>query len=322
MRIVVIGATGQIGTRVVEVAYRDGHEVVGISRRRPAAPAVDWRTADAADPEQLIPALRGAEVVIATLGLRYDIATWRDQWPPLTRSVVAAVRAAEVPLVWLDNCYPYGMTETPITEESPVAPCSRMGRVRAEVDDLLTAAADEQLPITVARAADYLGSGVETTLVRWSTLEKAARPGGRRTRLAWIGDPDTTHSYAAAGEVARSLLTLATREERTSQRTWLLPALQPVSGREICRLLAERSGHDVTPMALPTAVLTVAGWVSPLARASNDMAYLSDRDFLVDDTRFRTAFEWGAPGTVGELLDQELTGTGPSPVRPFEDSTG
>lgn len=309
MRIVVIGATGQIGARVVEVAHRDGHEVVGVSRHSPATPPVDWRTADASDPEQLTAALRDAEVVIATLGLPYTIAAWSKTWVPLTRSTVTAVRAAEVPLVWLDNCYPYGVSTTPINEESPIAPCSRMGRVRAGVNDILEEASGAGTPITVARAADFLGRGVETTLVRWSALEKAARAGDRRTRLPWIGDPDTAHSYASADEVARSLVTLATREDRTAQPTWLLPALQPVTGREICRLLSERSGHEITAMALPKAVLTVAGWVSPLAQASNDMAYLSDRDFLVDDTRFRTAFEWGPAGTVGELLDQEFGNT-------------
>ncbi|WOP17585.1 NAD(P)H-binding protein [Raineyella sp. LH-20] len=307
MRIAVIGATGQIGARVIETAHHDGHEVVGISRRPPTAPPVDWRAVDAADPDQLATALRGADVVVATLGLHYDIATWTAQWSPLTRSVIAAVRAAEVPMVWLDNCYPYGETTAPITEETAFAPCSRMGRVRAEVADILTTAVADGTPITVARAADFLGPGVETTLLRWSTLEKAGRAGDRRTRLAWIGDPDTTHSYASADEVARSLVALATCEERTSQPTWLLPALEPVTGREICGMLAQRSGHEVVPAVLPPAVLTVAGWVSPLVRASNDMAYLSDRDFLVDDVRFRTAFGWGPAGTVADLLDRELS---------------
>ncbi len=310
MRIVVIGATGQIGTRVVAIAHRAGHQVIGVSRHTPDRPPVDWHPADASDPEQLAGALADADRVIATLGLRYDIGTWRDRWVPLARSVTAAVRAAGVPLVWLDNCYPYGITTAPITEDTPFVPVSRMGQVRADVAEVLAGAVQEGARITVARAADFLGRNVDTTLVAWSGLEKAARS-GRRTRLTWIGDPDTRHAYASADEVAEALVALATGDPGVTPdgapgATWLLPALEPVTGREICALLARHSGHDVTPATLPKPLLTVAGWVSPLVRASNDMAYLSDHDFLVDDSRFRSAYAWRPRGTVAGLLDHEL----------------
>ncbi|QGF24180.1 NAD-dependent epimerase/dehydratase family protein [Raineyella fluvialis] len=303
MRIAVIGATGQIGTRLVASGLQAGHEVVGISRHRPTTTSADWRSVDAEDPEALTVALRGADAVVTTLGLRYDIATWRDRWVPLTRSVVDAARGAGTALLWLDNCYPYGLPGTPITEQTPIAPRSRMGAVRAEVHEVLRSAA-EQLPITVARAADFLGPGVETTLVPWSSLVRASRPGPRRTRLPWIGDPDTSHQYASADEVSRALLTLAEHDPDGpgALTTWILPALAPVTGRDLCTVLARLCGHAVTALVLPQTLLRVVGGVSPLVRASNDMAYLSRHDFLVDDTRFRTAFDWGPVGTVAELL--------------------
>ncbi len=308
MRITVIGATGQIGARVVRTALQSGHQVTGVSHHTPSSPPTEWRAVDAADPDQLADALEGADVAIATLGLPYRIDTWTTQWPPLARSVTSAVRATSTPLVWLDNCYLYGLTRGPVTEDAPVAPCSRMGQARAEGFSILREAG-EHTPVVVARAADFIGPGVETTLVPWSGLARAADPDRRGgVRLPWIGDPETSHSYASADEVARGLLTLAEDRGRTPGDLWHLPALRPVTGREICDILSRLSGNQVRPLAVPKGLLGVAGWFSPLARASNDMGYLSQNGFLLDDSRFRTAFGAAASGDAAGTESQDTAG--------------
>lgn len=73
MRIVVLGATGRVGTHVVEQALAAGHAVTAVVRSsRPLHPSVqpfncDLLTASAAD---LIPALSGADSVLSCLGHR------------------------------------------------------------------------------------------------------------------------------------------------------------------------------------------------------------------------------------------------------------
>jgi putative NADH-flavin reductase len=70
MRIVVLGAAGRTGARVVELAAQRGHEVVAVARSRPRVPAgVEARAADAADPAALREAVAGAEAVISCLGV-------------------------------------------------------------------------------------------------------------------------------------------------------------------------------------------------------------------------------------------------------------
>ena len=67
MRVVVTGATGNVGSRVVEALIDDAtvESVVAVSRREPSAPppGVDWRGVDLADgvPDDL---LRGADAVV------------------------------------------------------------------------------------------------------------------------------------------------------------------------------------------------------------------------------------------------------------------
>ncbi len=67
MRIVVIGATGNAGTSVLDALSRDDgvESILGIARRRPGLelPKVAWLEADVAG-DPLEPLLRGADVVI------------------------------------------------------------------------------------------------------------------------------------------------------------------------------------------------------------------------------------------------------------------
>ena len=67
MRIAITGATGNIGTSLVQAMQEDARfeSIVGISRRRPAIPfpKVTWATADI-ERDDLVPHLAGADVVV------------------------------------------------------------------------------------------------------------------------------------------------------------------------------------------------------------------------------------------------------------------
>lgn len=303
MRIAVIGAGGQIGHRLVRVLGGQGRQVAAIARRPPAealATGVDWRTADAGDADGLARALAGCEVAVATLGLPYDLVAWETRWPALARSVSAAVGATGARLVWLDNCYAYGRTTGPIAEDCPLRPASRMGAARARGSAILADAEASGLQLTVARAADFIGRGVDTTVLSWRALSGARRTG----RLSWIGDPRTVHSYARADEVAEALAALALRASATG--TWHLPALLPTTGGQLCAALGELAGRRVRPLPVPGWSMRLAGPFSPAARAAADMAYLTAEDFVLDDGRFRAAFDWGPPLSVGRALELEF----------------
>lgn len=131
MRIVVTGATGNVGTRVIEALLARGpgeHEIVGLARRKPQwqLPGVRWVCADVSrDP--LEPIMRGADAVIH---LAWLIQPARDR--ELTdrvnidgsRRVFEAVAAAGVPaLVHASSVAAYSPPEDPrepVDEEAPL----------------------------------------------------------------------------------------------------------------------------------------------------------------------------------------------------------
>lgn len=102
-RIVVTGATGNVGTAVLRALQRDPavEEIVGIARRRPAGAApqkVRWVTADVAR-DALAPLFVGADVVIHLAWLiqpSRDEATMKTVNVEGTRRVLAACAEARV----------------------------------------------------------------------------------------------------------------------------------------------------------------------------------------------------------------------------------
>ncbi|GJG95728.1 NAD(P)-dependent oxidoreductase [Cupriavidus pauculus] len=89
MKIAIIGATGNVGSRLTDEALRRGHTVAALARHASALPARDGVTAhdvDVADNQALAAALRGNDVAISTVRFLQTTAG----------QIVAAVKAAGI----------------------------------------------------------------------------------------------------------------------------------------------------------------------------------------------------------------------------------
>ncbi|CBJ40151.1 conserved hypothethical protein, NAD(P)-binding (plasmid) [Ralstonia solanacearum CMR15] len=90
MKIAIIGATGRVGTRLIDEALRRGHQVTAIARtasKLPARAGLTAKDADVADQAALVGALAGHDVVFSTVRF---LQTSADQ-------IVGAVKQAGVP---------------------------------------------------------------------------------------------------------------------------------------------------------------------------------------------------------------------------------
>jgi len=89
MKIAIIGATGNVGTRLTEEALRRGHSVTALARqasRLQTRDGVTTRDVDVADAKALADALRGNDVVISTVRFLQTTAT----------QIADAVKAAQI----------------------------------------------------------------------------------------------------------------------------------------------------------------------------------------------------------------------------------
>ena len=106
-RLHVVFGTGQVGNALAAHLAGMGMAVRAVSRHRPPALAgVDWRAADAAEPEAAADAAKGASVIYQCLNAPYN--QWPERFPPLQRGVLAAAERTGALLVSLENLYGYG----------------------------------------------------------------------------------------------------------------------------------------------------------------------------------------------------------------------
>jgi nucleoside-diphosphate-sugar epimerase len=291
-RLHVVFGTGQVGSALAERLASLGIPVRAVSRSRPAArPGIDWRAADASDPEAAADAAKGASVIYQCLNAPYT--QWPERFPPLQRGVLAAAERTGALLVSLENLYGYGPTGgRPMTEDLPLAATTAKGRTRAAMTAELLAAADAgRVRIAIGRASDFFGAGV----TQGSTLGERVFGNALAGRRAdFIGNPGLPHTYSYVPDIAAGLATLGT-DARAAGQVWHLPGPQTVTTRALLDLVADQVGHPVGVRSVPKLAVRALGLASPMMRGLAEVSYQFDEPFVLDTSKYESVF--GVTGT-------------------------
>ena len=148
MRVVVTGASGNVGTSLLRALASDDQvdEIVGLARRRPSreVPKTEWRSADV-ERNDLESIFRGADCVVHlawTIQPSHDLAALRRTNVDGSERVFRAVAETGVPsLVYASSvgAYSPGPKHRPVDESWPTegTPTSFYSRHKAEVEGLL-----------------------------------------------------------------------------------------------------------------------------------------------------------------------------------------
>ena len=283
----IVFGTGQVGHALIEQLARSGNDVRAVSMHRPRAlpEGVDWRAADATDPEAAADASKGASVVYQCLNAPYT--KWPELFPPLQRGVLAAAERTGAVLVTLENLYAYGSSGgRPMTEDHPLAATTVKGRTRAAMTrELLAAAEAGRVRIAIGRASDIFGAGATQTALGSRVFANALA--GKRADF--IGNLDLPHTYSYVPDVANGLATLGT-DERAIGGSWHLPGPETVTTRAIIELVAGGVGRPVGVRVVPTLAVRALGLFSPMMRGLAEMAYEFEEPFVLDTTKYRSTF--------------------------------
>ena len=259
-----------------------------------------WRAADATDLDAAADVAKGASAVYQCLNAPYT--RWPDLFPPLQRGALAAAERAGALLVTLENVYAYGPTGgKPMTEDLPLAATTSKGRTRAAMTmELPTATAADWVRIAIGRASDFFGAGATESTLGERVFGNAVA--GKRADF--IGNPDLPHTYSYVPDIAAGLATLGT-DERAAGQVWHLPGPETVTTRALLNLVAAEAWPTLSQSAtFPALVLRAMGLVSPLMRGLAEMAYEFEEPFILDTTKFESAF-----GTAATPLATAITDT-------------
>ncbi|AOS63258.1 NAD-dependent epimerase/dehydratase family protein [Actinoalloteichus hymeniacidonis] len=327
IRVVVVGATGNVGTALVRTLAGDSRvaSIVGVARRQPSwrPPKTTWRTADITD-DDLVEIFRGADVVVH-LAWRFqpthspDV-TWRTNVLGGIR-VFEAVAFAGVPaLVYASSVAAYspGPKNRGVDESWPTHgwPGAAYSREKAYLERVLDTVEDSQPDLRVVRirpgfilqrqAAQqqrrlFAGPLIPSVLLR---------PGG----IPVVPDlPGLRFQVLHAQDVAEAFRLAALSRSAGGFNL----AAEPIVDAE---LLADCLDATVVRLpARPVRAAMSAAWRLRAVAASPDLLDTLLRLPVLDTTRARVELGWSPVHTSRDALGEFFLGlrTGPGPTPPL-----
>lgn len=274
MRYLVIGG-GQIARALVADIEARREEAVVL--RRTAEPVGSARliVGDAADAPTVLAAAQGAAAILHCVHAAYSPEAWRRELPGPERAAMDAAAALGIPVVFPESVYAFGVGAQRLSEDSPIAPASPLGEVRAEL--LAARAAHPALTASVV-ASDLLGPTASRTgaVILGQVLLPAAAG-----KTAWVlGAPDAPHAVTAIADLSAAMLAIAREPARWipgGNAVLLAPTGPARSQRAMAgdaATLAGAKGPSVR--RLPAWLLRGLGVASPMLRQLHRQLYLWD----------------------------------------------
>jgi UDP-glucose 4-epimerase len=316
MRVVVVGASGNVGTSLLQALAADPSvdEILGVARRRPRLelPRTTWATADIAS-DELTVHFRGADCVVHLAWLiqpSRDRATTRAVNVDGSRRVFEAVAAAGVPsLVYASSvgAYSPGPKDRFVDESWPTGGIrsSFYSRDKAEVETILDRFEGEHPDIRVVRLRPGLifKAGAASGIRRLFVGPFLPSPLLQRSLIPIVPAIDRLRFQAVHSlDVGRAYHRAVVGDARGAFNIAAQPVLDPP---ELGRLLGARP-VPVSPRVLRGAV--TASWKLRLQPSPPGWLDMALEVPLLDVTRAQRELGWTPAYTAGDALLELLDG--------------
>jgi len=287
----ILGSTGIIGKEVAKELCRSYTKDIRLVSRNPhPVNATDQLfKADLLNRDQVFEAVKGSEIVYLTVGIQYSAKLWAEQWPVIMRNVVEACIAEKAKLVFFDNVYSYGKVDGVMTEETPYNPCSKKGKIRMQVINMMMQEVEKgNLEALIARAPDFYGPETPLSFVNVTVFDNLAK--GKKAQ--WMGNDRKKHSFIYTPDAGKATAILGNTPSAFNQ-VWHLPTdKNALTGKEFVELTAKAFGAKPDYMVIPVWMLKLIGLFNPIIKESVEMMYQNQVDYLFDSSKFEKAFRF------------------------------
>ena len=318
MRVVIVGASGHVGTSVLHALANEAKvdSIVGVCRRRPSMdwPKTEWVEADISRSDDLVRHLRGADVVVH---LAWLIQPSRDEATLYATNVEgsqhvfnATTRAGVPALVYASSigAYSPGPKDRPVDESWPTEgiPTSFYSRHKAATERLLDSLEREHPDMRVVRLRPGLIFKREaaTEIRRYFAGPFVPSPLVRRGLIPVVPDVErlvfqAVHSLDV-GDAYRRVI--ANETARGAYNVAADPVLDP---DELARVLGARK------VPLPAAVLRVGAdltWKLRLQPTPKGWVDMGLGVPVMDTSRIRDELGWKETVSSGDALLDLIAG--------------
>ena len=249
-----------------------------------APTAFEWVSADATNSESAHRACAGASVVYHCAGAPYD--RWAELLPRMMDGIAGGARVAEAKLVYGDNLYLYGQGAGRLREDLPSNPNTRKGQVRAQLADrLLEAHHKGALRATIGRGSDFFGPHVLLSHAGNRLFPQALT--GKLTDV--LGNAEKLHTFTYIDDFGEALAVLGTRDEALG-KAWHVPNAETLTHRAFVERVYRSAGTEPKLRVVPRFLVSIMAPFNPMLREVKEMLYQFEEDFVVDSSRFTSAF--------------------------------
>lgn len=272
LKVLVTGATGFVGSHVVDALLERGHDVFYIAR---ATSNFRWLTGKNVtrvdgslfDVQSLRHAVEGMDIVIHVAGL--TAAKNEDEFlrgnRDATQNLLDAIIAYQpsltryVHISSLAVCGPAAQLDEPTTEESPLHPITAYGRTKKLAEQCVTACAD--IPWTIVRPPAVYGPRDEAILTFFQTVSKGL--------ASFIGFDEKRVSLVHVRDLARGIVDAAFSPVAVGQ-TYFISSDETYTWEQISAVTASIMGkRKLFRVRLPhSVVLSIAGTVGFFGKLS------------------------------------------------------
>ena len=288
----ILGAGGAIGVELAKALTQYTDQIRLVSRNpQKVNPGDELIAADLLNSDAIKRAVKGSSVVYVTIGFPYNYKFWKTHWPDFIQTVVDTCIEEKCKLVFFDNIYMYDPDHlNGMTEETPVRPTSKKGKIREEVAEIILSKVREgKLTALIARSADFYGPGIKNSSLLNETVIKPLKAGKKAN---WMGSVNCKHSYTYTPDAGKATAILGNTDSAYGQ-VWHLPTTgNPLTGKEIIELCAKELGVKSRFQTLSNFMIYLIGIFVPVMREFPEMSYQYDRDYVFNSHKFEKAFNF------------------------------
>ncbi|MGE6782977.1 NAD-dependent epimerase/dehydratase family protein [Ensifer adhaerens] len=311
-RVLVLGATGGIGSAVAHGLSRRGWQVRALNRNAGKCAqterAFDWRQGDAMNEDEVRAAAEGVDLIVHAVnppGYR----NWGRLVLPMLDSTIAAAKATGACILLPGTIYNFGRDAFPVlTEDAPQNPDTDKGRIRKEMERRLKQASEAGVGVIIVRAGDFFGPGAANN---WFS-QGLVKPGKPLTAISYPGREGIAHQWAYLPDVAETMIRLVERKDHLPRfAVYHMRGFLDRNGMGMIEAIRRAVGKPDLPVrAFPWWLITLASPFVPLFRELREMRYLWREPLRMPNERLLAVLGEEPHTPIDEAVAATLRGLG------------
>jgi nucleoside-diphosphate-sugar epimerase len=286
MAILVVGASGYIGSAVSAALRATGHDVTGYVRSEQSKTKVEARgekaiVADLRDREAMLAAVAKSDgVIVAAQAVEADAG---EAAATAVRAITDALRGTGKPFIYTGGSWEYGNTGATIADENTPHHPPAIVAWRSGVGQMVQRAAREGIRSIVIRPGMVYGNGggLISMFIDWARQRGTAVYIGKgESRLPWLQIEDLALLYLLALEKAPGGSAYNAAEDRAYTRLETAPAIAQAAG---VRETAEWPLQEARAALGPFADALALDQQVTSAKARNELGWKTRNANLLED---------------------------------------